>query len=779
MVLPPFTDLRSVQTLVDGDKLRIRYGAQDLSVHDSGAYTGEIIRRDARQARLHLRRWSGHSERRQYHGETTRVVNAKVAAAFRSGLVPDRVRRRGPRRSARPATRSRTRWPRSTARSRGSPPSRSRTSSSPTSRSGRSAPARWRRRRTPRRSARRSGPRIAELYSATVADGVRVLYGGSVRRRTSPRIMAQPDVDGALVGGASLDAEEFARIVPVPRYSRPTRSHQGRSLSARTADAASARKGFHDRRARLVLIITSLLHDRPGPAAQGQGRRPVRHVRWRVRRRSAARRSPSGTSTASPSSSVWSGRLHRRARPDPQAHSRHSTRGTAMAGGSAIRGSRVGAGPMGEAERGEAAPRHQVSFWCAKGHEMRPSFATRPRSPRPGTAPGAAAAAPRQGQPAGAAAQRAVQDPPGLRAERRTDADGEAILAEALAKLRARRLTDRSTPTACVLRCCAGTGYERQGLAIRSRPRGSREAAAASSSTSVRWSRAPRPRHLERPGVLARARRTAPAFSSPAARIHTSRACADRRQRQGDPHRRRLGRPVHRDDRPSCSYSAGSRGTATRRGRRGRCRAAGRRRKGARPVLGRAARGQHGRVALGGRLRVVAVRAVRGRHRVHARRVERHVVEQRRVAPVSLRSGSPGGQEPLVAPPESSRRQSTASLAGEARRPPARAVPSRPPVSTTWACPAADWASTRRVTSRAAAASHSAAASRWTSTSRGRHAGPPRLPRGPRGPRRRSRRGRAGAAPRPASRRCRGPCSATSRSGCPGRVSRRRRPSGR
>ena len=55
-MLPPFTDLRSVQTLVDGDKLPIRYGAQDVSAHDSGAYTGEISGGDAGQARLLLRR---------------------------------------------------------------------------------------------------------------------------------------------------------------------------------------------------------------------------------------------------------------------------------------------------------------------------------------------------------------------------------------------------------------------------------------------------------------------------------------------------------------------------------------------------------------------------------------------------------------------------------------------------------------------------------------------------------------------------------------------------
>ena len=111
-----------------------------------------------------------------------------------------------------------------------------------------------------------------------------------------------------------------------------------------------------------------------------------------------------------------------------------------MAGGSAIRGSRVGAGPMGEAERGESAPRRRIPFWCANGHETRPAFAEEAAVPRDLGLPAL--------RPAGRA-QRAGA-PPAPRnepykthlayvRERRTDADGEAILEEALAKLRDRR----------------------------------------------------------------------------------------------------------------------------------------------------------------------------------------------------------------------------------------------------------------------------------------------------------------------------------------------------
>ena len=113
-----------------------------------------------------------------------------------------------------------------------------------------------------------------------------------------------------------------------------------------------------------------------------------------------------------------------------------------MASGSAIRGSRVGAGPMGEAERGDTAPRVRISYWCANGHETRPSFAEEAAAEAPVTWD-----CPRCGQPAGLDAA----NPPGRPRnepykthlayvkERRSDADGAAILAEALAALRQRR----------------------------------------------------------------------------------------------------------------------------------------------------------------------------------------------------------------------------------------------------------------------------------------------------------------------------------------------------
>ncbi len=111
-----------------------------------------------------------------------------------------------------------------------------------------------------------------------------------------------------------------------------------------------------------------------------------------------------------------------------------------MAGGNAIRGSRVGAGPMGEAERGEAAPRRLISFWCANAHETRPSFADDAAVPETWDCPrcGFPAGQDRDNPPAQAKTEPYKTHLAYVR-ERRNDEDGEAILAEALAKLRGRK----------------------------------------------------------------------------------------------------------------------------------------------------------------------------------------------------------------------------------------------------------------------------------------------------------------------------------------------------
>ncbi len=210
-VLPPFTDLRSVQTLVDGDKLKIKYGAQDLSAHDSGAYTGEIS--GLMLAKLKCSYVAvGHSERRQYHAEDDALVNAKVKAAFRHDLTPIlcvgeglEVRRAGDQVAYTLAQVD--------GALRDVPAEQAAEiviAYEPVWAIGTGEVA------TPQDAQEVCGAirgRLAELYGPELAEAVRIQYGGSVKAGNIAAIMAQPDVDGALVGGAALDAEEFVKIV--------------------------------------------------------------------------------------------------------------------------------------------------------------------------------------------------------------------------------------------------------------------------------------------------------------------------------------------------------------------------------------------------------------------------------------------------------------------------------------------------------------------------------------------------------------------------------------
>lgn len=210
VVLPPFTDLRSVQTLVDGEKLRIGYGAQDLSTHDAGAYTGEIS--GEQLAKLGCTYVIvGHSERREHHGETDEVVAAKIDAARRHRLTPIvcvgeslDIRQQGfhldyvlgqldagldaldAEAVAGLVLAYEPIWAIGT---------------------GETA--------TPddaQEVCEALRARVRERWS-DAADAVRILYGGSMKPSNAPALMAKDDVDGGLVGGASLVAEDFARIV--------------------------------------------------------------------------------------------------------------------------------------------------------------------------------------------------------------------------------------------------------------------------------------------------------------------------------------------------------------------------------------------------------------------------------------------------------------------------------------------------------------------------------------------------------------------------------------
>jgi triosephosphate isomerase len=207
-VIPPFTDLRSVQTLVDGDKLRLTYGAQDVSKHDSGAYTGEIS--GAFLAKLGCTfAVVGHSERRTYHDENDALVAEKAAAALKHGLTPIvcigeglEIREAGDhvaynvnqlKRSLAGLTAEQIGtiviayepvWAIGTGRVASAADAQEVCAAIRTE--------------------------LGELATPAIADTVRVLYGGSVSAKNVGEIVGQPDVDGALVGGASLDGEQFA-----------------------------------------------------------------------------------------------------------------------------------------------------------------------------------------------------------------------------------------------------------------------------------------------------------------------------------------------------------------------------------------------------------------------------------------------------------------------------------------------------------------------------------------------------------------------------------------
>ncbi len=210
-VLPPFTDIRSVQTLVDGDKLPLTYGAQDLSAHDSGAYTGEVS--GAFLAKLGCTYvLVGHSERRQHHHEDDALVNAKVKAAHRHGLTPILCVGEGldVRRDLTHCAHCTDQLDAALEDVSAEQLARTVIAYEPVWAIGTGEVA------TPADAQEVCGAirgALSDLYDKGLAGGVRVLYGGSVKSGNVASIMAEADVDGGLVGGASIDADEFAQIV--------------------------------------------------------------------------------------------------------------------------------------------------------------------------------------------------------------------------------------------------------------------------------------------------------------------------------------------------------------------------------------------------------------------------------------------------------------------------------------------------------------------------------------------------------------------------------------
>ncbi|MEN9698391.1 MAG: hypothetical protein RL448_346 [Actinomycetota bacterium] len=210
-VLPPFTDIRSIQTLVDGDRLRLQYGAQDLSPEASGAYTGDIS--GSMLSKLGCTYVAiGHSERRTIHKEDDKLVNRKIKAALENELTP--IFCVGEELAIREAG---THVEHVVAQVKNGlagfhKPDLKKIviAYEPVWAIGTGKTA------TPEDAqevCEQIRKTIKEIGSAEIADNMRILYGGSVKSSNVVEIMAQPDVDGALIGGASLDPDEFAKIV--------------------------------------------------------------------------------------------------------------------------------------------------------------------------------------------------------------------------------------------------------------------------------------------------------------------------------------------------------------------------------------------------------------------------------------------------------------------------------------------------------------------------------------------------------------------------------------
>jgi len=210
VVVPPFTDLRSVQTLVDGDRLLVKYGAQDVSTHDSGAYTGEISA--GMLAKLGCSYVVvGHSERREYHAETDEVVNAKAHKALEAGMVPIVCVGEGleVRQAKQHVAHCLAQVDGSLAGFTAEQVAGLVIAYEPVWAIGTGEVA------TPEDAQEVCAAireRIREVHGDAAADAVRVLYGGSVKASNVAGIMAKGDVDGCLVGGASLQVDEFGGI---------------------------------------------------------------------------------------------------------------------------------------------------------------------------------------------------------------------------------------------------------------------------------------------------------------------------------------------------------------------------------------------------------------------------------------------------------------------------------------------------------------------------------------------------------------------------------------
>lgn len=208
--IPPFTDIRGVQIVIEGDKLGFSYGAQDVSVHESGAYTGEISA--GMLAKLGCTYVVvGHSERRDYHSETDELVAAKAAACHKHGLTPIvcvgeklEIREAGEHVSHVVEQLKASLAGLTTQQLAGTVIAYEPVWAIGTGKTASAADA--------QEVCAAIRAALVELADAPTAEQMRVLYGGSVNASTIGELLEQTDIDGGLVGGASLKPDEFAQL---------------------------------------------------------------------------------------------------------------------------------------------------------------------------------------------------------------------------------------------------------------------------------------------------------------------------------------------------------------------------------------------------------------------------------------------------------------------------------------------------------------------------------------------------------------------------------------
>ena len=211
LVIPPFTDIRTVQTVVEADSLSVKYGAQDVSTHDNGAYTGEISTEMLTKLGVSYV-VMGHSERREYHGESDELVGAKARKVLDAGMTPIlccgealEVRKAGTYvefvlGQIRAALKG---WS-------GEDVAKIVIAYEPIWAIGTGKTA----------TAEQAGEvctniraTIRSLYGARVARSVTIQYGGSMNPKNAAELLAQPDIDGGLIGGAALKPDQFVDII--------------------------------------------------------------------------------------------------------------------------------------------------------------------------------------------------------------------------------------------------------------------------------------------------------------------------------------------------------------------------------------------------------------------------------------------------------------------------------------------------------------------------------------------------------------------------------------